>query len=78
MYAIRSYYVNRLGIEMPNSQTVNSVEDAEKVADKLGYPVVIRPAYCMGGTGGGLVYNVEELRTIAARGLAASIVHQVV
>jgi len=69
--------MNRLGIEMPKSQTVNSVEDAEKVADKLGYPVVIRPAYCMGGTGGGLVYNVEELRTIAARGLAASIVHQV-
>ena len=69
--------MNRLGIEMPKSQTVNSVEDAEKVADKLGYPVVIRPAYCMGGTGGGLVYNVEELRTIAARGLSASIVNQV-
>ncbi len=69
--------MNRLGIEMPKSQTVNSVEDAEKVADKLGYPVVIRPAYCMGGTGGGLVYNVEELRTVAARGLSASIVNQV-
>ncbi|MGB6011544.1 MAG: carbamoyl-phosphate synthase large subunit, partial [Desulfobacterales bacterium] len=69
--------MNRLGIEMPESQTVNSVEDAEMVADKLGYPVVIRPAYCMGGTGGGLVYNVEELRTVAARGLSASIVNQV-
>ncbi len=69
--------MNRLGIEMPKSQAVNSVEDAEKVAEELGYPVVIRPAYCMGGTGGGLVYNVEELRTIAARGLAASIVNQV-
>jgi carbamoyl-phosphate synthase large subunit len=69
--------MNRLGIEMPKSQTVNSVEDAEMVADKLGYPVVIRPAYCMGGTGGGLVYNVEELRTVAARGLSASIVNQV-
>ncbi|MDH4205112.1 MAG: carbamoyl-phosphate synthase large subunit [Desulfobacteraceae bacterium] len=69
--------MNRLGIEMPKSQTVNSVEDAEQVADKLGYPVVIRPAYCMGGTGGGLVYNVEELRTVAARGLSASIVNQV-
>ncbi|MDX2440750.1 MAG: hypothetical protein QNK40_09385, partial [Desulfobacterales bacterium] len=53
--------MNRLGIEMPESQTVNSVEDAEKVAAQLGYPVVIRPAYTMGGTGGGLVYNVEEL-----------------
>ncbi len=69
--------MNRLGIEMPKNQTVNSVEDAEKAAEELGYPVVIRPAYCMGGTGGGLVYNVEELRTIAARGLAASIVNQV-
>ena len=69
--------MNRLGIEMPRSQAVNSVEDAEKVAEKLGYPVVLRPAYCMGGTGGGLVYNVEELRTVAARGLAASIVNQV-
>jgi len=69
--------MNRLGIEMPESQTVNTVEDAEMVAEKLGYPVVIRPAYCMGGTGGGLVYNVEELRTVAARGLSASIVNQV-
>jgi len=66
-----------LGIEMPRSQTVNTVEDAEKVAAGLGYPVVIRPAYTMGGTGGGLVYNIEELRVIASRGLAASIVHQI-
>ena len=69
--------MNRLGIEMPQSQAVNTVEDAEKVAASLGYPVVVRPAYTMGGTGGGLVYNVEELRTIASRGLAASIVNQV-
>ena len=69
--------MNRLGIEMPESQTVNSVEDAEKAAAGLDYPVVIRPAYTMGGTGGGLVYNVEELRTIAARGLSASLVNQV-
>ena len=69
--------MNRLGIEMPKNQAVNSVEDAEKVAEQLGYPVVIRPAYTMGGTGGGLVYNIEELRTIAARGIAASLVNQV-
>ena len=69
--------MDRLGIEMPQSQIVNTVEDAEEAAEELGYPVVIRPAYTMGGTGGGLVYNVEELRTIAARGLAASLVHQV-
>ncbi len=69
--------MNLLGIEMPQSEAVYSVEDAERVATDLGYPVVVRPAYCMGGTGGGLVYNVEELRTVASRGLAASIISQV-
>ncbi len=69
--------MDRLGIKMPKSKAVNSVDDAEKIAEELGYPVVIRPAYTMGGTGGGLVYNIEELRTIAARGLAASMVHQI-
>ena len=66
-----------LGIEMPKSTAVYSVEDAEKVAAELGYPVVIRPAYTMGGTGGGLVYNLEELRIIAARGIAASRIGQI-
>jgi carbamoyl-phosphate synthase large subunit len=60
--------MNRLNIEMPRSQPAFTVEDAEKIAEELGYPVVIRPAYTMGGTGGGLVYNVEELKTIASRG----------
>ena len=69
--------MNRLGIDMPKSRIVTTVEDAERVAEELGYPVVVRPAYTMGGTGGGLVYNVEELRTIAARGLSASLVKQV-
>ena len=69
--------MNKLGIDMPRSEAVYSVEDAEKVAANLGYPLVIRPAYTMGGTGGGLVYNVEELRTIASRGIAASIVGQI-
>ena len=69
--------MNRLGIEMCHSKAVNSVDDAEIVAAELGYPVVVRPAYTMGGTGGGLVYNVEELRTVASRGLSVSIVNQV-
>ncbi|MBW2283279.1 MAG: carbamoyl-phosphate synthase large subunit [Deltaproteobacteria bacterium] len=69
--------MNRLGIEMPKSDPAFSVEEAEAVAERLGYPVVIRPAYTMGGTGGGHVYNVEELRTIASRGLAASLVNQI-
>lgn len=69
--------MNRLGIEMPLSKPAYSVEEAEKIAAELGYPVVIRPAYTMGGTGGGLVYNVEELRTVANRGIAASMVGQI-
>jgi carbamoyl-phosphate synthase large subunit len=69
--------MNRLGIEMPRSRAVNTLKDAETVAAELGYPVVIRPAYTMGGTGGGLVYNIEELRTVVSRGLSASIVNQV-
>jgi carbamoyl-phosphate synthase large subunit len=52
--------MNSLGIEVPKSTAVYSVEDAEKVASQLGYPVVVRPAYTLGGTGGGLVYNSED------------------
>jgi len=69
--------MNRLGIDMPESELAFSVEEAEKIADKMGFPVVIRPAYTMGGTGGGLVYNMEELQTIASRGLSASLVKQI-
>jgi len=69
--------MNRLGIEVPKSTAVYTVEEAERVSAELGYPVVVRPAYTMGGTGGGLVYNVEELRLIASRGIAASMINQV-
>ncbi len=69
--------MNRLGIPMPKSDAATSVEEAERVAERLGYPVVIRPAYTLGGTGGGMVFNVEELRTIAARGIAASMIGQI-
>jgi len=69
--------MDRLGIETPASRIVGTVADAETAAEELGFPVVIRPAYTMGGTGGGLVYNREELSVVAARGLAASLVNQV-
>lgn len=69
--------MNRLGIDMPHSKAAYSVSEAEEIARELGYPVVIRPAYTMGGTGGGLVNNVSELRTIANRGIAASMVGQI-
>ncbi len=69
--------MNALGIEMARSEVSYSVEEALQIADKLGYPVVLRPAYTMGGAGGGLVYNKDELRTVCARGLQASLVGQV-
>lgn len=69
--------MRQLNIEMPRSDLAYNLEEAERIADKLGYPVVVRPAYTLGGTGGGLVYNVDELRTVAARGLSASLVGQV-
>ena len=66
-----------LGIEMARSEVAYTVDEALEIADRLGYPVVLRPAYTMGGTGGGLVYNVEELKKVCARGLQASLVGQV-
>ncbi len=69
--------MNALGIEMARSEVAYSVEQALEIADGLGYPVVLRPAYTMGGVGGGLVYNKEELKTVCSRGLQASLVGQV-
>ena len=69
--------MNALGIEMARSEVAYSVDEALSIADKLGYPVVLRPAYTMGGAGGGLVYNREELKVVCARGLQASLVGQV-
>lgn len=69
--------MNSLDIEMARSAVAYSVDEALEIAGELGYPVVIRPAYTMGGAGGGLVYNVEELKTVVARGLQASLVGQV-
>ena len=69
--------MDSLGIEMARSEVAYSVDEALEIAEKLGYPVVLRPAYTMGGAGGGLVYNKEELKTVCARGLQASLVGQV-
>ena len=69
--------MNAIGIEMARSEVAYSVDEALAIADQLGYPVVLRPAYTMGGAGGGLVYNKVELKTVCARGLQASLVGQV-
>ena len=67
----------QLGIPVPQSATANTVEECEAIAQKIGYPVVVRPAYTMGGTGGGIAYNIEDLRVIALRGLTISLARQV-
>lgn len=69
--------MRKISIPVPLSEPCHSVEEAEKIAKKLKYPVILRPAYTLGGTGGGIAYNVEELRTIVTRGLAASLINQV-
>ena len=69
--------MDSLGIEMARSEVAYTVEEALDIAGRLGYPVVLRPAYTMGGAGGGLVYNKEELKVVCARGLQASLVGQV-
>ena len=69
--------MDEINVGMARSEVAYSVEEGLAIADKLGYPVVLRPAYTMGGAGGGLVYNKEELQTVCSRGLAASMVHQV-
>ena len=69
--------MKELGIGMPRSEEAYSVDEAVKIAEKLKYPVVLRPAYTMGGAGGGMVYNVDELKVVCERGLQASLVGQV-
>lgn len=69
--------MKNLGIDMPRSSPAHSVDEAERIAVELGFPVVVRPSYTMGGTGGGLVYNIEELRVVTNRGISASPIGQV-
>ncbi len=69
--------MKKLGIPVPRSEICLTEEEALKVAQKLGYPVVVRPAYTMGGTGGGIAYNNEDLRVLTLRGINASLIHQV-
>ena len=68
--------MKNLGIDTPRSGICHTIEGAEKIAEEIGFPLVVRPAYTMGGQGGGFCYNVEELRTIVANGLDLSMTHQ--
>ncbi|MCH7735160.1 MAG: ATP-grasp domain-containing protein, partial [Chloroflexi bacterium] len=69
--------LDRIGEPTPPSEAVTSVEDALEAATRIGYPVVVRPAYTLGGTGGGVVSNDAQMREIAASGISASLVGQV-
>ncbi len=66
-----------IGVEVPKSAYARSLDEALALASGLGYPVIIRPSFTLGGVGGGIAYNVEELRDIAQRGLDASPVHTI-
>src|SRR3982750_2918690 len=67
----------KIGLKVPRSGVVHTIDEARKVLDELGLPLIIRPAFTLGRTGGGIAYNVEEFETIVARGLDASPVTEV-
>ena len=66
----------RIGLDVPSSALVNNLRDGLDFASKLGFPVLIRPSFTLGGSGGGIAYNREELMEILARGLDLSPVHE--
>ncbi len=69
--------MENIGLEVPRSEIAESVSDALTIAEELGYPVIVRPAFTLGGTGGGIAYNKEELKEIVRKGLELSMIHQV-
>ena len=64
--------MREIGLETPQSQIARSLDEGLAIAGEIGYPIVIRPSFTLGGSGGGIAYNREELETIVARGLDAS------
>ena len=69
--------VEGLGLRQPKSRTVTTLEDAKSFVQEIGLPAIIRPAFTLGGTGGGIAYNMEEVEEIVRRGIAASMIGQV-
>jgi len=68
--------MNKIGLDMPRSALVNNIRDGSEFSSKIGFPVVIRPSFTLGGSGGGIAYNREELMEILSRGLDLSPVHE--
>src|SRR5207249_3293507 len=69
--------MTRIGLEVPASGYAASLGEAREILTRLGYPAVIRPSFTLGGSGGGIAYNVDEFEEVVARGLSLSPVHQV-
>jgi carbamoyl-phosphate synthase large subunit len=69
--------MERIGLKVPKSAIVKSLGEAEKAVKEIGFPVIVRPSFTLGGTGGGVAYNIEELREIVSAGLEASLIHEV-
>lgn len=69
--------MENIGLKVPKSFIVHSIAEAERAAKELGFPIIVRPSFTLGGTGGGVAYNIEELREIVSAGLEASLIHQV-
>jgi len=69
--------MQKIGLDLPRSGRAYTLQQAMEVVQQVGLPVIIRPAYTLGGTGGGIAYNIEEFETAAQRGLDASMVHEI-
>src|ERR1044072_4184139 len=67
----------KIGLKVPLSGVVHTLDEGREVLEKLGLPLIIRPAFTLGGTGGGIAYNLEEFETIVQRGIDASPVNEV-
>ncbi len=69
--------MQRIGLRVPQSGIARDVESAHRIADRIGYPIIVRPSFTLGGTGGGVAYNPEELAKWASWGLDASLIHEI-
>ncbi|MGA9234868.1 MAG: carbamoyl-phosphate synthase large subunit, partial [Desulfobacterales bacterium] len=69
--------MNRIGLKIPRSGIVTRMDEVQPISDVIGFPIIVRPSYTLGGTGGGVAYNPEELETLTRSGLDASLIHQV-
>ncbi len=69
--------MEKIGLRVPKSEIARSIEDVRRIAEEIGFPIIIRPSFTLGGTGGGVAYNWKELEALASAGLSASMVHEV-